>query len=909
MNTNQPTNFSNPTTSGGGRMLAVPASAVNSSKNGTSNGEVGQASDVTNSFLYFNSLVLFNNNNLSYEQPISYNRRLVDPFTFYLNPDSMDVDNYIEDDESYTGPLVKRRITDVCGDDYIVVSKPLRCEVCWSDSCSGCDLSHAKDATTVINLFVKTPKMLRCLQAVSNDSISDVLQRIFPAYDCMRNNFYIVIGGIIVTDDVLVNDLNGATIELRFRLRGGVINCPECKKEFKSVALMSHHLAQRHGNVASSSKSGDVGVFCRGCNKEFKDEHVLSLHQCSKVVRPVKSGNKGKSKVNDPVKPKVKIFYPFWCGPCRLAFDTQPLLTVHLKTIHKKKFNLKCALCDYESTDKEDLRGHQRNHINNVPKNMYDKLSDEVNEDLDVQEDVVYDTADVMKERPSQLLPSENEILDNAIAQNMEEFSSENPELAKEFVRSAMGAPKPPPLPKVEFKSVNIKTRFKFDCHENLLLYNSSQFTDVAAFRNSEFIDRVKGDIEMGSVYPFCYTTLTEQVFDTLERFEGGWVTKVPYTYLTPVAGRHDVSNCLCTPQCDDWFNCRTFVHSKINTLVCDTVETISEIGGSKLTWDYENTSFENFIMSKMFMNLTLDIVDEDFNRVKLQGKNPHFGNHEIQLNYLSYPSLKRRAKIEDSDNDEEGPRVKEFIVRNINLNPGAVKNRLESMSSSVFTRLTNWFNEKIEYPQDLDLDKWTWVCDIEGDEEDVRPIPNRTKEFKKTIDPKHERWKVDTYVMTDGVTTFNVKDIFYEKKTRRWLPQPADDFITWLAGAALRHLCFKRVSVQLIISRSLVECANVSKFANMRDHSKILDSVSAFINSQGSVNAPSMLVHMNEEFSPYDGSISYLLALIDRVISTQHDLLSFRLPSGNSLNVSSTGIFTAKLTSVPSVGSRTTLD
>ena len=159
------------------------------------------------------------------------------------------------------------------------------------------------------------------------------------------------------------------------KLTNAHIDCHKCNAKFDTDLELEWHLATDHENyepeAASTSKQvNDTKIICDICSYEA---NTLELLQTHKHTNHTPYEHKGacqlcsyEAKNQEDLSLHIIENHAFQCKNCRMIFQSNELLELHMRAIHKAHV-FKCHECDYCSENSKDLEEHIRD-VHRSPK-------------------------------------------------------------------------------------------------------------------------------------------------------------------------------------------------------------------------------------------------------------------------------------------------------------------------------------------------------------------------------------------------------------------------------------------------------------------------------------------------------------------------------------------------------------
>ncbi|CAB3381715.1 Hypothetical predicted protein [Cloeon dipterum] len=143
---------------------------------------------------------------------------------------------------------------------------------------------------------------------------------------------------------------------------GTPIVCPHCRKQFKSVSGLCHHVDSLHLNIPGN-------FLCNQCGKPFYGKKKLELHMMRHTgIKTVMCQDCGKMFYNESTlkihSEMHSVARKYMCeqADCGKTFKHWRNLYAHAHTVHGRKWNYACAACPQSFKTSEEAVAHLATH-------------------------------------------------------------------------------------------------------------------------------------------------------------------------------------------------------------------------------------------------------------------------------------------------------------------------------------------------------------------------------------------------------------------------------------------------------------------------------------------------------------------------------------------------------------------
>ena len=152
------------------------------------------------------------------------------------------------------------------------------------------------------------------------------------------------------------------------------IDCHKCDANFSTDLELEWHLATAHEyyetEVIASKEINEIKQTCDMCSFEASTSDILETHMHTKHTLHEHGGTcqlcNYEAKSQDDLGLHIIENHAFQCESCRMIFQSNELLLLHIKVIHKQRV-FKCQKCDYSSDNSHHVEEHTKSvHTNSA---------------------------------------------------------------------------------------------------------------------------------------------------------------------------------------------------------------------------------------------------------------------------------------------------------------------------------------------------------------------------------------------------------------------------------------------------------------------------------------------------------------------------------------------------------------
>jgi KRAB domain-containing zinc finger protein len=127
---------------------------------------------------------------------------------------------------------------------------------------------------------------------------------------------------------------------------GKLLQCPQCKKELKSLLSLNNHINTVHKKLKPNK--------CSDCEMAFANRHTLIYHE-EKVHNKVQIP---RTKNGEVQKSSLQSRLSFSCKHCQFVSNVRRIYHMHMQSQHPEEIPHKCDLCDKRFFDKSKRNNH-----------------------------------------------------------------------------------------------------------------------------------------------------------------------------------------------------------------------------------------------------------------------------------------------------------------------------------------------------------------------------------------------------------------------------------------------------------------------------------------------------------------------------------------------------------------------